>query len=81
MNAGDKIFDIVFNLNGKQYQGWVNPSEKENENGQPTSFHVVLKDTSFGYLSFNNCKWMVSEQRPVELVEAIGKEIEKRYKL
>ena len=77
----DKIFDIAFETGGRQYKGWVNPSDKISDNGQPSSFHVVLQDTSFGYLSLQNCKWTVNEQRPAELVEAIGKEIEKKYNL
>ncbi|HKB45063.1 MAG TPA: hypothetical protein VKC90_11760 [Chitinophagaceae bacterium] len=77
----DKIFDIAFENSGRQYKGWVNPSDKMNNDGHPASYHVVLQDTSFGYLSLQDCKWIVNEQRPAELVEAIGKEIEKRYKL
>ena len=77
----DKIFDIAFETNGRQYKGWVNPSEKINDNGAPASFHVVVENTSFGYLSLHNCKWTVNEQRPAELVEAIGKEIERKYRL
>jgi len=77
----DIIFDIVFETEGKQYKGWVNPSDKETKNGQPVSFHVVVEGTSFGYLSFENCKWSANEQRPAEMVEAIGKAIEKKYKL
>jgi hypothetical protein len=77
----DKIFDIAFENESRQYKGWVNPSDKMNDEGQPASFHVVLQDTSFGYLSLHDCKWIVNEQRPAELVEAIGREIEKKYKL
>ena len=77
----DKIFDIAFQSNGRQYKGWVNPSDKMTEDRQPVSFHVVVEETFFGYLSLHNCKWTVNEQRPAELVEAIGKEIEKKYKL
>jgi hypothetical protein len=77
----DKIFDIAFENDGRQYKGWVDPSDKMNDEGQPASFHVVLQDTSFGYLSLHDCKWIVNEQRPAELVEAIGREIEKKYKL
>ena len=77
----DKIFDIAFETNGRQYKGWVNPSEKINDSGAPASFHVVVENTSFGYLSLHNCKWTVNEQRPAELVEAIGKEIERKYSL
>ena len=52
-----------------------------NDGRLPASFHVVLQDTSFGYLSLHDCKWIVNEQRPAELVEAIGREIEKKSKL
>lgn len=77
----DSIFDIDFEYNGKRFKGWVNPSEKTNENGIPASYHVVLNDVSFGYLSFNNCKWAINEPREEKLVEAAGKEIEKHYKI
>ncbi len=76
----DKIFDIAFESDGKQYNGWVNPPDKINDT-LPASFYVILQDTSFGYLSFHNCKWTANEQRPAKLIEAIGKEIEKKYKL
>ncbi len=77
----DNIFDISFDEAGKKYSGWVNPSRKLSGAGQPVSFHVVLNDTSFGYLSYNNCKWTVNEERPEELVKKVGKAIEKFYQL
>jgi hypothetical protein len=77
----ENIFDISFQVDGRQYSGWVNPSEKTNENGKPASFHVVLDGVSLGYLSFNNCKWTVNEDRPSSLIEAVGREIEKKYQL
>jgi len=77
----DKIFDISFENGGRRYTGWVNPSDKTDANGKSVSFHVVLDGVSFGYLSFNNCKWSINEDRPAALVEAVGHEIEKRYKL
>jgi hypothetical protein len=77
----DDIFDIEFTSSDVQYKGWVNPSGKRDDKGQPVSFHVVLNDTSFGYLSFNDCKWSINEDRPSELVNAVGKEIEKQYSL
>lgn len=81
INMQETIFDIAFDFDGKKYKGWVNPSDKLNGNGSPVSFHVVLNDTSFGYLSFNDCKWSVNEERPGGLVKIIGKEIEKHYQL
>ena len=77
----DHIFDIAFELDNKQYKGWVNPSEKLNEQGAPASFHVVLNDVSFGYLSFTNCKWVANEERPAGMVKLVGKEIEKHFQL
>ena len=75
----DPIFDIAFQNEGVSYKGWVNPSDKLSESGRPISFHVVLNDVSFGYLSFNDSKWTVNEQRPAALVEKAGIEIEKHY--
>ena len=77
----ENIFDIAFTSKGQQYEGWVNPSDKLDDKGKPISFHVVLNGTSFGYLSFNNCKWNINEERPKELVDAVAKAIEKRYSL
>lgn len=76
-----KIFDIAFTYADNNYIGWVNPSDKVNESGQPTSYHVVLNNTSFGYLSFKDCKWSVNEERPANLVKLVGEQIEKFYKL
>ena len=75
----DKIFDISFELDNKQYKGWVNPSDDLNDSGTPVSFHVVLNDTSFGYLSYRDCNWMINEERPEGLVKLAGKQIEKHY--
>ena len=77
----DKIFDISFEFENRQYKGWVNPSDDLNESGAPVSFHVVLDDTSFGYLSYRDCNWMVNEERPEGLIRQVGKQIEKRYQL
>ena len=77
----DKIFDISFEFDNKQYKGWVNPSDDLNDSGTPVSFHVVLNDTSFGYLSYKDCNWMINEERPEELVKLAGKQIEKHYQL
>ena len=76
----DNIFDISFTHDGKEYNGWVNPSEKLNDTGAPVSFHVVLNNVSFGYLSFRDCNWIINEDRPPELVKKTGKEIEKHFR-
>jgi hypothetical protein len=77
----EKIFDISFENAEKQYIGWVNPSEKLDPDGKPVSFHVVLNNIFFGELSLSHCQWNINESRPHQLVEAVGKEIEKYYKL
>ena len=77
----DNIFDISFEFDNKQYKGWVNPSDDLNDSGTPVSFHVVLDDVSFGYLSFQDCNWMIDEERPEGLVKQVGTQIEKHYQL
>jgi hypothetical protein len=52
-----------------------------NDDGIPASFHVVLNETSFGYLSFSNGKWRADQQRPAELVDAVGEYIQQHYKI
>ena len=77
----DNIFDISVKYDNKELKGWVNPSDKLSDSGSPVSFHVVLNDVSFGYLSYNNCNWTINEERPAALVKSVGKEIEKHYQL
>ena len=76
----DNIFDIRFDYNGLHYKGWANPSAKKQDDGCPASYHVVLNDISFGNLSFNQGKWINSEDRPDELIALVGKHIEKNEK-
>ena len=75
----DNIFDISFEFDNKHYKGWVNPSDELDDSGSPVSFHVVLDETSFGYLSYQDCNWTVNEERPEGLVKLVGKQIEKHY--
>lgn len=79
MPSEKNIFDIAFELDGTAYKGWVNPSDKVNDSGMPASFHVVLNEISFGYLSYNNDEWTVNEDRPEGLIKQVGKQIEKHY--
>jgi hypothetical protein len=78
---GEDVFDISIESDGKNYPGWVNPSGKPDEHGKPSSFHVVLNNVMFGNLSLDKCHWTISESRPHALVEKVGIEIEKHYKL
>ena len=75
----EKIFDIEVQNDGTTYTGWVNPSDKLNDDGFPASFHVVLNRTSMGYLTLNHGKWSADEQRPAELIEAVGEQISRYY--
>ncbi|MEJ0104838.1 MAG: hypothetical protein WDO19_20790 [Bacteroidota bacterium] len=77
----DHLFSISFESDNISYKGWINPSDKLNEAGTPVSFHVLLNEVSFGYLSFKNCQWTINEERPGKLVKLIGREIEKHYQL
>jgi hypothetical protein len=81
METRERVFDIAFEWDGKPYKGWVSPSDESSANGAPESFHVVLNNTSFGYLSYRDCKWSVHEERPAGLVKLVGKEIEKHFQL
>ena len=36
----DKIFDIAFTAEGKEYKGWVNPSDRQSDTGMP-EFHFM----------------------------------------
>jgi len=76
----DNIFDMRFDYNGLHYQGWANPSQKTHADGMPASFHVVLNDIFFGDVSYNQGKWVTSEDRPGELLEIVGQQIESNYK-
>ena len=77
----EKIFDIEVEADGTNYRGWVNPSEKLNDDGFPVSFHVVLNETSLAYLSLNNGHWSADEQRPAPLVKAAGEQIARHYQM
>jgi hypothetical protein len=79
MISENKIFNIAFEADGVNYTGWVNPSDKLNEDGFPASFHVVLNEVSFGHVTHNNGEWTVNEDRPAGLIEKVGKAIEKQY--
>jgi hypothetical protein len=79
MTTEEKIFNIAFEADGIQYTGWVNPSDKFNKDGFPASFHVVLNDVSFGYVTHNNGEWTTDEDRPEGLIEKVGKAIERNY--
>jgi hypothetical protein len=75
----DTIIDITFEYDEIKYTGTVHPSEKLNESGTPASFEVVLNNSLFGNLSFEDCKWVSNEKRPSQLVKQIGRQIEKHY--
>jgi hypothetical protein len=72
--------DIQLDFEGTHYTGWATPSEKEYDDGWPKSFHVVLNETLFGNVTIDNGKWLVDEQRPDGMAEAVGAAIKSRFK-
>ena len=77
----DKTFDISrLEHEGHPYSGWIIPSKKRNAEGEPSSYHVVLDNVFFGNLSFENGRWSIDDQRPGDLVQAVGQYIEKHVR-
>jgi hypothetical protein len=62
---------------GQKYTGWATPSDKRHPDGYAKSYHVVLNEVFFGDLSLNADRWTISEQRPQDLVMAVGRAIER----
>ncbi len=75
----NKTFEVEFDHDGKYYKGWATPNGLKKDNGMPGSYHVVLNGVMFGNVSQNNITWVVDEQRPDELTQAVGKFIEEVY--
>jgi hypothetical protein len=67
----EDFFPVSFNYHGVAYEGRVSPGRTD-EQGNPSSFHVVLNNVFFGYMSKTDRHWQVSEQRPAELAEMVG---------
>ena len=74
------FIEIEIKTEGKNYKGWYHPSEKNNEECKHRSYHVVLDKLFFDNLSYNNGNWAADEQRPEELVQAVGAANEKTLK-
>jgi hypothetical protein len=55
------------------YEGWATPSDHQHPDGMASSYHVVLNETFFGDMSYQDGHWTISEQRPADLVAATGK--------
>jgi hypothetical protein len=67
---------IEFDSNGINYKGWATPADERHPDGFAKSYHVVLNEVFFGNVSYAHQKWFIDEQRPHELVEAVGKCLE-----
>ena len=67
-------YTIQFDHDGIHYDGRVTP-ETTSHHESPGSWHVVLNEVFFGYVSKQGAHWNVSEQRPQELVQAVGQQI------
>jgi len=64
---------VQFSHEGIHYEGWATPSDRHKDDGLAKNYHVVLNMVFFGNLSFDKGKWLIDEQRPHELVEAVGR--------
>jgi hypothetical protein len=80
MGMNHEPIDIQLDFDGVRYTGWVIPSENQHEDGWPKSFHVVLNETFFGNVSMDTGKWLVDQQRPEGMAEAVGAAIAARVK-
>ncbi|MEO5684865.1 MAG: hypothetical protein ABIQ88_19640 [Chitinophagaceae bacterium] len=69
------FYTVEFDHEGVHYIGRLTPEFKRGGN-EPSSWHTVLNDVFFGYLHCHNSQWEVSEQRPQQLVDTIGKLID-----
>jgi hypothetical protein len=65
----DDFIAADLHYGGMHYIGRISPERKH---GELVSWHVVLNDTFFGYMSHNGNLWTVTEQRPDGLVQAVG---------
>ena len=63
---------IEFSHENINYVGWATPSDRHHADGKPSSYHVVLNENFFGDMSFKDGHWLISEQRPADLVKATG---------
>lgn len=74
----ESFFVIEFHHNGIDYSGRVSP-EKKGPDGLYTSWHVVLNEIFFGYMSQHAGKWECSEWRPAELIKVVGEYIHNHH--
>jgi hypothetical protein len=72
---------VKFDYMGISYEGWANPSRKQNDFGMPESYQVVLNMESFGNLSLDRGKWVTDEKRSQELVVRVGKFLDEYVRL
>jgi hypothetical protein len=72
---------IQLQQGGQKYDGWATPADKRHDDGYAKSYHVVLNEVFFGDLSFQEGRWTISEQRPHDLVIAVGNAITKAENL
>lgn len=76
-----QFFSVSFTHDGIHYQGRITPSEHRHADGTPKSYHVILNEVLFGNLSLDGSVWAVDERRPQDLVEVVGEQIERRWRV
>lgn len=68
----NQFIPIQFNGRGIEYKGWAMPSPERHDDGHPKHYRVVLNEMFIGNFRLNRGKWFADEQRPQELVRAVG---------
>lgn len=70
---------VNFRHAGMTYAGWATPIAEPGAGSdeQITTWHVVLNQLYFGYMTLQQDHWTVSTQWPQDLIEIVGKELEK----
>ena len=74
-NIEERMFDIAFRFEGKEYKGWARESQKKTDGNIAASYHVVLNGVFFGNLSYNGDHWETDSQRNYTLVQKTGEQI------
>lgn len=68
------ITRLLLTTTGKIIPDDLHRNKKGKE--EPSSWHVVLNDVFFGFVHKDAGHWEVSEQRPPDLTEKVGEQID-----
>jgi hypothetical protein len=66
---------IVFNFEGRKYEGYILPMQIDKRRHQPRLFHIMLNTIDFGYIKYLDKQWLLDNSRPQTLANLIGDHI------